>query len=222
MLFTPPLAVGHTNLQYTDTELNSGSNGLFRASFDEAHDEMPHLSALFHQAWVLLSIFEGKCPADYEIDVKVHMLMPNQYPCIPNWHCDNVPRGVSGTDYLEAERLNARGEPPMYLWVSGTPCTKFLAEPLELPVPKSHADLGTMIRTLDEEPHSNRKVTQLIKPNTFYKMGRLTPHQGTASAEHCWRVFMRLTHKSCLPARPKTQVLRRHSQVYLDSTNFGW
>ena len=29
-------------------------------------------------------------PTDFTWDVKVHMLMPNQYPCIPNWHFDNI------------------------------------------------------------------------------------------------------------------------------------
>jgi hypothetical protein len=28
----------------------------------------------------------------FTFDVKVHMLMPGQYPCIPNWHTDFVPR----------------------------------------------------------------------------------------------------------------------------------
>ena len=53
-------------------------------------------------------------------DVKVHMLMPRQYPCIPNWHTDNVPRvnGVQRFDML-------RPELPMYCWLSGAPLTQF-------------------------------------------------------------------------------------------------
>jgi len=46
-------------------------------------------------------------------DVKVHMLMPDQYPCIPNWHYDNIPRDQDGKqDWSLIKDL------PMYLWVS--------------------------------------------------------------------------------------------------------
>lgn len=57
---------------------------------------------------------------DFTWDVKVHMLMPRQYPCIPNWHTDNVPRenGVQRFDMIRADL-------PMYLWVSGPPLTQF-------------------------------------------------------------------------------------------------
>lgn len=53
-------------------------------------------------------------------DVKVHMLMPRQYPCIPNWHTDNVPRenGIQRFDRVDLSK-------PMYLWLSGPPLTQF-------------------------------------------------------------------------------------------------
>lgn len=53
-------------------------------------------------------------------DVKVHMLMPRQYPCIPNWHTDNVPRvnGIQRFDKIKPDL-------PMYLWISGPPLTQF-------------------------------------------------------------------------------------------------
>lgn len=53
-------------------------------------------------------------------DVKVHMLMPNQYPCIPNWHCDFVPRvnGIQRYDLVSPDL-------PMYVWISGAPLTQF-------------------------------------------------------------------------------------------------
>jgi hypothetical protein len=53
-------------------------------------------------------------------DVKVHMLMPNQYPCIPNWHFDNIPR-ADGKQRFDLTIPNM----PMYLWVSGGPPTEF-------------------------------------------------------------------------------------------------
>lgn len=56
-------------------------------------------------------------------DVKIHMLMPGQYPCIPNWHYDFVPRvnNVKDFDAVQADY-------PMYMWLSGSPLTIFRNE----------------------------------------------------------------------------------------------
>lgn len=45
-------------------------------------------------------------PTVFTWDVKIHMLMPNQYPCIPNWHFDNVPRinGIQKFDLIKPEK----------------------------------------------------------------------------------------------------------------------
>jgi hypothetical protein len=59
-------------------------------------------------------------PLDFTWDVKVHMLMPRQYPCIPNWHVDNVPR-KGGVQQFDQVKLDL----PMYLWVSNGPLTQF-------------------------------------------------------------------------------------------------
>jgi len=59
-------------------------------------------------------------PEDFSWDVKVHMLMPRQYPCIPNWHLDNVPR-LNGVQQFDKVQPGL----PMYLWLSGPPLTQF-------------------------------------------------------------------------------------------------
>lgn len=59
-------------------------------------------------------------PRDFTFDVKVHMLMPRQYPCIPNWHVDNVPR-VNGIQRFDLVKPDL----PMYIWLSGPPLTQF-------------------------------------------------------------------------------------------------
>lgn len=59
-------------------------------------------------------------PRDFTWDIKVHMLMPRQYPCIPNWHVDNVPR-ENGMQQFDKVQLHL----PMYLWISGPPLTQF-------------------------------------------------------------------------------------------------
>jgi hypothetical protein len=73
---------------------------------------MPDLSEL-------LDTFPDKAE-NFTWDVKVHMLMPRQYPCIPNWHTDNVPRenGIQRFDLIQPSK-------PMWMWVSGAPLTQF-------------------------------------------------------------------------------------------------
>ena len=60
-------------------------------------------------------------PYDFVWDVKVHMLMPGQYPCIPGWHYDFVPRDEEG----KQDFSKIRPDKPMYLWISGHPYTEF-------------------------------------------------------------------------------------------------
>lgn len=54
-------------------------------------------------------------------DVKVHMLMPGQYPCIPGKHVDMIPRDKEGKQDFSRARYDLK----MWLWVSGHPLTKF-------------------------------------------------------------------------------------------------
>lgn len=89
--------------------------GLRRTPLVEAHALMPELSHILSSA-----------PIDpkekYVVDVKVAMLMPNQYPCIPNWHFDNVPR-----DENLFQRMELRDKSKVMLcWISGEPFTEFM------------------------------------------------------------------------------------------------
>lgn len=217
-----PIKVGKpTAIVISDRDLSVGYNGLFRASFKEAMEIMPALSELFKSIPV-------DNIDDYEIDIKVHMLMKNQYPCIPNWHCDNVPRDfkTGHTDYPAAEQTILQNiDKPMFLWVSGTPCTEFLSRDIITHENiTGHDSVASVMRDLmaADSVCDDKPVVERIKPQQWYQMNRLTPHRGTISESNQWRIFCRVTHKSCLPARNVESVVRRHSQVYLDSNLFTW
>ena len=153
--------------------------GVYRAPFEAVIALMPDLCNVFCSAPI-------QC-FDHVWDVKVHMLMPGQYPCIPNWHTDMVRRGDDGKKIPGSEQPDEK----MFLWLSGQPFTEF-SDGREIVAQKWHP------------------FTQMDK------------HRGTASAEHCWRMFIRTVPRSILdPADPKLWV-RRHSQVYLDADNFQW
>ena len=86
--------------------------GVHQATYPEMLSLMPDLKEL-------IETFPENAE-DFIWDVKVHMLMPGQYPCIPNWHFDNVPR-VNGVQDFKL----VKPEKPMYLWLSGGPLTEF-------------------------------------------------------------------------------------------------
>ncbi len=86
--------------------------GVHQASFRQTLALMPDLKGI-------LKTFPDN-PIMFTWDIKVHMLMPNQFPCIPNWHVDNVPR-INGIQRFEFIRPDL----PMYAWISGAPLTQF-------------------------------------------------------------------------------------------------
>lgn len=87
--------------------------GVHQASFDQLVALMPDLEFMITDTFPDL-------PTEYVWDVKVHMLMPGQFPCIPNWHYDNVPRVNNKQDFDLVTP-----DKPMYLWLSGGPLTEF-------------------------------------------------------------------------------------------------
>jgi hypothetical protein len=101
-------------------------NGLMLCSFEQAKELMPEVYPILDEL-----LPELELPVeDYVVDVKIHMLMPNQYPCIPNWHFDFMPRNDEG------ERIPSKTSPlKMYMWLSGTPLTLYKNEEGEFTKP---------------------------------------------------------------------------------------
>lgn len=95
-----------------DIDWSLQHNGVHQASFKQLIKLMPDLAGLIETF--------PEDPIDFIWDVKVHMLMPGQWPCIPNWHYDNIPRVNNIQDFNLV-----RYDLPMYLWVSGAPLTEF-------------------------------------------------------------------------------------------------
>lgn len=215
--YRAPRLVKPTDITFDEAVLSTDHCGLFRAPLHLAASFMPSMAALIDSAPI------GREFRDqWELDIKVHMLMRDQYPCIPNWHCDNVPRSDRGTSYdLTRDHegpfdYGAGNAVPMLLWVSDEPTTEFLAEAFTVAeTPISHKDVAFDVKTW-------APALERIKANAWYSMDQRTPHRGRAAERNGWRVFARLTHKSIAPARPVLSVLRRHAQVYLEAEHFTW
>ncbi len=87
-------------------------------SFEETIKLMPEVKPILDE---LIESNMLELPADqYAVDVKIHMLMPEQFPCIPNWHRDFVPRDEN----LKRDFRALTGE-KMYMWLSGAPLTEY-------------------------------------------------------------------------------------------------
>lgn len=90
--------------------------GVMLCSFQRTIELMPEVEPILKE---LLPQLENPSE-EYLVDVKVHMLMPNQIPAIPNWHYDFMPRDAEGN------RIPSKAsEEKMYMWLSGFPLTEY-------------------------------------------------------------------------------------------------
>lgn len=111
--------------------------GVMLCTFDHTIELMPEVAPLLEDL-----VPHMECETDkYLVDVKVHMLMPGEWPCIPNWHRDFVPR-----DEDKKRLLHLVSGEEMYIWVSGEPYTEF-AKPDDI---KSVGDIGWKVFTQDD------------------------------------------------------------------------
>lgn len=86
--------------------------GVHQATYEKTIELMPDVKEILE---TLPDNIEN-----FTFDIKVHMLMPRQFPCMPGWHVDFVPR-INGIQRFDMCRL----ELPMYVWVSNSPLTEF-------------------------------------------------------------------------------------------------
>lgn len=207
MILNAPRPVGAlTSITYSEKKLQGLPCGLHRARLSDAMFLIPELSNLYKSCPVPRAEWD-----EWFIDVKIHMLMKGQFPCIPNWHTDNVPR-VEGATRFDLIEDDAK---PMYVWLSSGPTTEFIAQDFELTDGhiKAHGDFAGLEATIP---------TEQIKAQQWYQMSQTTPHRGTCAEDNHWRVFARLTHQSISSGRPVLNNIRRHAQVYLDASTFTW
>lgn len=92
-------------------------NGVMLCTFEKTIELMPEVASILEELYPHLELPRN----EYLVDVKVHMLMPGEFPCIPNWHRDFVPR-----DESKSKLPHLISGEKMYLWVSGAPFTEFM------------------------------------------------------------------------------------------------
>ena len=74
------------------TDWSQSHCGVILSTMDQTLALMPEASRVLHQ----LKPIEDPWWEEHLIDIKVHMLMPGMWPCIPNWHRDFLKRDKDG------------------------------------------------------------------------------------------------------------------------------
>lgn len=174
-----------------DIDWSQSHNGVMLCSFEEASRLMPEVHPILFDL-----VNSGELELgfnDYVVDVKVHMLMPGQWPCIPNWHRDFIPRGEDGKRVPAKEGIT--GE-KMFAWISGGPLTEF---------------------------KNKDKRCYFVEPEKWHSFTQHDIHRGTMSDIHTWRCFIRVIPKKFIhPTTINVGTKRNHIQVYLDANKFNW
>tara|TARA_R110000822_G_C14989311_1_gene459490 strand:+ start:39 stop:557 length:519 start_codon:yes stop_codon:yes gene_type:complete len=171
-----------------DIDFSKSKAGVMLCSLDRTIAIMPELWGVIEP---LLPTLELDID-DYVFDVKVHMLMPETYPCIPNWHYDFLPRDCNG-ERCKGEKSNLK----MYTWISGEPLTVY-----------KNRDTGVEYTKPCNEWHSFTQHDlhrgDISKIHTWRCFIRVIP-----------KSFIHSTTKNIGEER-------RHIQVYCDSSKFRW
>jgi hypothetical protein len=162
------------------------------------------------------------------IDSRTHMLMPGWYPCIPGWHHDDVPRTrADGQPNYDEGQL--RSEHIMAL-VGGEICaTEFAVGEVDLIVPK----LGKTIyedwdRDVELLVNNGAMTRESVPTNRLIHFDDRAFHRGTPAIASGWRWFIRASRyfdKDGNPVdrpNPRTNEIRKQSQVYMPTINAGW
>ena len=102
---------------------SNSHNGIMLCTFEQTREYMPEVMPMLDE---LIPHLEHDAD-NYVVDVKVHMLMPGAYPCIPGWHLDFVPR-----DENRKKLPHLITGDKMYLWVSNAPYTEFKKDPVKI------------------------------------------------------------------------------------------
>lgn len=188
-------------INYNDNsniDWSKSHNGVMLSSFEETVRMMPETGPILENLKPHLEFSEDK----YVIDVKVHMLMPKEFPCIPNWHYDFVPRDEN----LRRQLDKITGE-KMYLWISSAPFTEFRVGKERAFIPAQswiEFDQKDLHRGTVSEIHTWRCFIRAIPKRLIHLVTK--------------NVGKERLHSQIYAAIP-----RRHTKIYIEKPNsFTW
>jgi hypothetical protein len=152
------------------------------------------------------------------IDSRVTHTQVGQYPSIPGWHCDDVPRILenSGLGQPQLDEISADVKHFMVLVATDMHVsnTQFIDELLTL----QNINSKKVWSSVDAEIRANEKVQiKAIAPGDIIQFTQQDIHRATPTYKSGWRWFFRLslTHR-----KPQNEI-RNQVQVYIGEDS-GW
>lgn len=151
------------------------------------------------------------------IDTRVNMLMKGQWPSIPGFHCDDVPRNPES------------GQPDLSLCDDSVRHFMVLVSTNKADT-ISGTEFVTNERTYNLKKDSvwnsldsavcgdKKKKTRFIKEREIIEFNQLAIHRATPAKENGWRLFFRLS----VTHRKPVNEIRNQVQIYVDPKNSGW
>lgn len=158
------------------------------------------------------------------IDTRVNMLMKGQYPSIPGWHCDDVPRNtVTGL-------TTKVGQPNLFLvdpsvqhfmvllstgsTAHGVSGTEFVTSDREYKIDPDNVWNSLNISVNND---SDKRTLKVVAGEVI-RFNQLSIHRASPATENGWRYFFRLsvTHRV-----PRNEI-RNQVQIYVDLNDSGW
>lgn len=156
------------------------------------------------------------------VDSRVHMLMPNWWPCIPGYHHDDVIRTREDNQpFYERIRDIAYAQPKHSMLIIGDASrTQFALGCQEFPIiPKGKIVYKEWHPLVDQMVKDGRLKDYWAEPSRIIYFDWQTWHQGTVATKNGWRFFIRASINT---TRKPVNELRRQVQVYLEHPMNGW
>lgn len=157
----------------------------------------------------------------YCMDSRVHMLMPDWWPCIPGWHHDDVPRSrPDGQPNYATPEYHSKH---CLALVNGEICpTEFAVGKVDMP----HVD-GTVYeewtKIVDDKVFTGELMKTRVPSNRLVYFDCESFHQGTKAVKRGWRWFGRISWDAGYEeGRPHFNETRKQVNVYMDKPMKGW
>lgn len=150
------------------------------------------------------------------IDTRVTHTMKGQYPSIPGWHGDDIPRSTQyGQPYLPSISKDVQHFMVLLSDVESNSCTEFVTDRPELEF--DYESEIPIWGQLDQQINAGNYKTKFIRAGELIRFDQNAIHRASPTINPGWRFFFRLSLTHRIPANE----IRKQVQVYSNET-MGW
>ncbi len=185
-----------------------------------------NIAFAYENGGIITRNFIDSLPSDWKgsgvvLDSRVHMLMPEWYPCIPGWHHDDVPRSTKTgqPNYTKPEYYAEH----LCGLVNAEICpTKFIDDWVNVSEPNIETTIYEQwSKEIQQDVDLDAYTCYDAVSGVLIEFDCNTFHTGVPAVKGGWRWFCRLSRNT---GRTKnmTNEIRKQVQVYLENPIMGW